>query len=117
MTDLLLEPGRYVATEPWLGLGRYVATEPWLGLDSYVATERALGCYVATELWLELGRYVATERNVCSVAAQRSFSSSCSVTRVSSAKLFVKRSLLRKGICRRRFLRFFFFGDLDVNSS
>ncbi|KAF2588608.1 hypothetical protein F2Q70_00039478 [Brassica cretica] len=65
--------GRYVATELWLELGRYVVTEPCVCL---VATDRALalarplrsdravcvlGRYVATEPWLELGRYVATE--------------------------------------------------------
>ncbi|KAF3546669.1 hypothetical protein DY000_02007894 [Brassica cretica] len=38
--------GRYVATELWLELGRYVATEP------------------STELWLELGRYVASARSL-----------------------------------------------------
>ncbi|KAF3504495.1 hypothetical protein F2Q69_00042630 [Brassica cretica] len=76
--------------------------------------EWTFGRYVATEPWLELGRFVATERSTCSVAAQRSISSSCSMTRVSSAKLFVKKNLFRKSICRRRFLRFL-FGDLDVN--
>uniref|UniRef100_A0A0D3CGM4 Uncharacterized protein n=1 Tax=Brassica oleracea var. oleracea TaxID=109376 RepID=A0A0D3CGM4_BRAOL len=80
------ELGRYVATELWLELGRYVATELWL----------ELGRYVATELWLELGCYAAIERNTCSVAAQRPFSSSCPTTRVSSAKLFVKKNLFRK---------------------
>ncbi|KAF2605443.1 hypothetical protein F2Q70_00025597 [Brassica cretica] len=50
--------------------------------------ERTLGCYVATKLWLELGCHAATERNTRSVAAWRPFSSSCPMTRVSSAKLF-----------------------------
>ncbi|KAF3529548.1 hypothetical protein DY000_02040367 [Brassica cretica] len=85
-------------------LGRYVATELWL----------ELGRYVATKLWLELGCHAATERNTRSVAAWRPFSSSCPMTRVSSAELFVKKNLFRISICRRRFL-VFFFGDLDVN--
>ena len=36
------------------------------------------------------------------------------MTRVSSAKFFVKKNLFRKSICRRRLLRFL-FGYLDVN--
>ncbi|KAF2532038.1 hypothetical protein F2Q70_00029485 [Brassica cretica] len=54
-----------------------------------------LSRYVATEL-LELGRYVATERNTRSVVAWRPFSSSCPMSRVSSAKLFVRKNLFRK---------------------
>uniref|UniRef100_A0A0D3D689 Uncharacterized protein n=1 Tax=Brassica oleracea var. oleracea TaxID=109376 RepID=A0A0D3D689_BRAOL len=54
-------------------------------LRSYRA-EWAFGRYVAIELWLELGRYVATERGTRLVAAKRSFSSSCPMIRVSSAK-------------------------------
>ncbi|WZZ70977.1 hypothetical protein YC2023_082347 [Brassica napus] len=36
------------------------------------------------------------------------------MTRVSSVKLFVKKNLFRKSVCRRRFF-VFFIGDLDVN--
>ncbi|KAF3532110.1 hypothetical protein DY000_02039001 [Brassica cretica] len=52
--------------------------------------------------WLELGRYVATERNTRSVA-WRPFSSYCPMSRVFSAKLFVRKNLFRKSICRRKF--------------
>ena len=45
---------RYVETELWLEVGRYVATEP------YACSVARLGRYVATEPWLEVGRYVAT---------------------------------------------------------
>ncbi|KAF3581693.1 hypothetical protein DY000_02033744 [Brassica cretica] len=77
--------------------------------------EWTFGRYVATELWLELGRYVATERSTCLVAAYRSFSSSCPMIRVSSAKLFVKKNLFRKSICRRSFLRFSSSGIWTLN--
>ncbi|KAF2612306.1 hypothetical protein F2Q70_00013324 [Brassica cretica] len=43
--------------------------------------------------WLELGRYVATELR----------SSSCQMSRVSSAKLFVRKNLFQKIIRRRKF--------------
>ncbi|KAF3598648.1 hypothetical protein F2Q69_00036993 [Brassica cretica] len=84
--DVSEELGRYIATKLLLELGRYVATELLL----------ELGRYVATELLLELGHYVATERNTRSVAAYRPFSSFCPMTRVSSAKLFVRKNLFRK---------------------
>ena len=64
-----------------------------------------------------LGRYVATERSTCLVAAQRSFSSSCPMIRVSSAKLFVKKNLFRKSIRRRRFFSFSSSGIWMLTSS
>ncbi|KAF3588882.1 hypothetical protein F2Q69_00027545 [Brassica cretica] len=67
-------------------LGRYVATER---NGRSIATDRAERA---------LGRYVATERNMRSVVAWRPFSSSCPMSRVSSAKLFISVCMLGRSV-------------------